>query len=321
VINLDFHTQVQPLMPAVEERMRSLADGYYPELGAALQQLLGSGGKRVRPTVALLVSGMLGVDRELSITLAAAVELLHTATLVHDDLIDGATLRRGSPTLNAKWNSAATILAGDFLFSQAAWLGAQVESVEVMQMFAKTLSIIVDGEIRQIFNRNTFPTRAEYNQRIYAKTASMFELAAKAPAHLVNKEKQYGETLRSYGYSIGMAFQIVDDILDFSSDVKTMGKPVGSDLRLGLVTLPTLLYIESQPADKRIHQLQQGELLDEAVMDALLADIRSSGAVPRAHDEAESYAQTALTDLEKLPACAERDGLADLAAYVVERLH
>lgn len=320
MINVDFHTQVQALLPEVEERMRSLADGYQPELGQALQQLLSSGGKRVRPTVSLLVSGMLGVEHRLSITLGAAVEVLHTATLVHDDLIDGATLRRGNPTLNAKWNSAATILAGDFLFSQAAWLGAQVESVDVMQMFAKTLSIIVDGEIKQIFTRHTFPTRAEYNQRIYSKTASMFELAAKSPAYLVGKEKQYGEALRSYGYGIGMAFQMVDDILDFSSDTETLGKPVASDLRLGLITLPTLIYAETQPNDTRLTKLHQGEDLDEASIESLLADIRSGGAVQRAHDEAEGYVQNALSALEKLPACPERYALADLADYVVERL-
>jgi geranylgeranyl pyrophosphate synthase len=320
VISVDFHTQVQALLPEVEERMRALADGYQPELGQALQQLLNAGGKRVRPTVALLVSGMLGVEHNLSITLAAAVEVLHTATLVHDDLIDGATLRRGTPTLNAKWNSASTILAGDFLFSQAAWLGAQVESVDVMQMFAKTLSIIVDGEIKQIFTRGTFPTRAEYNQRIYAKTASMFELAAKSPTYLVNKVKQYGETLRSYGFGIGMAFQMVDDILDFSSDPETLGKPVASDLRLGLVTLPTLLYAETKPNDSRLAKLRQGEDLDEPSMDALLADIRDSGAVQRAHEEAETYVQNALVALDKLPACPERYALAHLAEYVVQRL-
>lgn len=320
MINVDFHTQVQALLPEVEERMRSLADGYQPELGNALQQLLSSGGKRVRPTVALLVSGMLGVEHRLSITLAAAVEVLHTATLVHDDLIDGATLRRGNPTLNAKWNSAATILAGDFLFAQAAWLGAQVESVDVMQMFAKTLSTIVDGEIKQIFTRHTFPTRAEYNQRIYSKTASMFELAAKSPAYLVGQVQQYGEALRSYGYGIGIAFQMVDDILDFSSDAETLGKPVASDLRLGLITLPTLLYAETNPKDNRLAKLHQGEDLDEAAMEALLADIRNSGAVQRSRDEAENYVQNALAALEKLPACPERYALADLADYVVERL-
>lgn len=318
---LDFHTQVQAHLPEVEERMRHVADGYHPELGHALTQLLGAGGKRVRPTVTLLVAGMLNAPHVPSVTVAAAVEMLHTATLVHDDLIDGATLRRGEPTLNAMWDSAATILAGDFLFSQAAYLGAQAESVEVMQMFAKTLSIIVNGEVNQIFTRNTFPTRQEYDQRIYAKTASMFELAAKAPAYLAGVFPKYGEILNTYGNSIGMAFQIADDIFDFSSDAETLGKPVASDLRHGLVTLPTLYYLDIKPTDERVQALLQGDMLDDRRIDDLILDIRDSGAVRRAHDEAERYMRLALDALQKLPACAERDGLADLAEYTVARLH
>jgi geranylgeranyl pyrophosphate synthase len=318
---LDFHTHVQAQLPEVEERMLRVADGYHPELGHALQQLLTSGGKRVRPTVTLLVAGMLNAPHKQSVTVAAAVEMLHTATLVHDDLIDGATLRRGEPTLNALWDSAATILAGDFLFSQAAYLGAQAESVEVMQMFAKTLSIIVNGEVNQIFTRNTFPTRQEYNQRIYAKTASMFELAAKSPAHLANVFPKYGEILNTYGNSIGMAFQVVDDILDFSSSEETMGKPVASDLRHGLVTLPTLYYLDIKSNDERVQALLEGQMIEDQRVDDLILDIRDSGAIQRAHDEAERYVQVALDALRKLPAGPENDALADLAEYTVERLH
>jgi len=318
---LDFHAHVQAQLPEVEERMRRVADGYHPELAYTLEQLLNSGGKRVRPTVTLLVAGMLNAPHKHAVTVAAAVEMLHTATLVHDDLIDGATLRRGEPTLNAVWNSAATILAGDFLFSQAAWLGSQAESVEVMQMFAKTLSIIVNGEVNQIFTRNTFPTREEYNQRIYAKTASMFELAAKAPAHLAGVYTQYGELLNTYGNSIGMAFQVVDDVLDFSSDESTLGKPAASDLRHGLFTLPTLYYLEGQPEDDRVKVLLEGDTLEEARMGELIEDIRRSGAVQQAHEEAHRYVRLAHDALQSLPACAERDALGDLAEYVVQRLH
>jgi geranylgeranyl pyrophosphate synthase len=318
---LEFQTQIQSLLPQVEERMRAQAEGYHPLIHSALDQLLSSGGKRVRPTVILLVCGMLGVNENDAINLGASVELLHTATLVHDDLIDGATTRRGTPTLNATIKAPATILAGDFLFSQAAWLGAQVESNEVMRMFARTLSTIVNGEIVQIFARNAITTRADYDKRIYAKTASMFELAASAPAHLVAEGDRYFEPLRTYGKSIGMAFQMVDDILDFSSDAATLGKPVASDLRLGLVTLPSLIYLEANPNDARLTTLQNGETLDEATMESLLADIRSGGAMQQAHDEAEAQIQTALDALSKLPASPEREALADLASYVVERLH
>lgn len=318
---LAFHAQVQDLLPEVEARMRIQTDGYHPSLKKALDQLLDSGGKRVRPTVVLLVSSMLGVDREDSLNLAAAVELLHTATLVHDDLIDGSTLRRGSPTLNSTWNAPATILAGDFLFSQAASLGARVESPVVMRMFASTLSTIVNGEITQIFGRNSVTHRQDYEQRIYAKTATMFEMAARVPAYLVGKEDKYDSVLRVYGYSVGMAFQIVDDVLDFSSDAKTLGKPVASDLRIGLLTLPAIYYLEEHPNDERLKQFQSGIHLEPKIMEALVENIAKSGAVEQARAEADQQIQKALTALEQLPACAERDALADLANYVVDRLH
>lgn len=318
---LTFQTQVQDLLPDVEERMRSQSAGYHPILKDALNQLLDAGGKRVRPTVVLLVSSLLGVEKQLSIDLAAAVELLHTATLVHDDLIDSSTLRRGKPTLNSTLSTPATILTGDFLFSQAAWLGAQVDSPEVMRMFANTLSTIVNGEIVQIFERNALTDREAYIQRIYAKTASMFELAARAPAFLVGKKTEYGEPLRAYGYGIGMAFQMVDDILDFSSDTARMGKPVASDLRLGLITLPTLYFLEAQPGDERLKKLQHGQKLPDADIEELVDEIRTSGAMKAAHDEANRQVADAQAALQLLPSGSERDALADLADYVVERLH
>src|SRR3990170_2418606 len=144
--------------------MRAESNGHHPDLGAALDHLLSSGGKRVRPAVALLTGGMLGADPGRLIILAAAIELLHTATLVHDDLIDGALLRRGMPTLNAHWTPAATVLTGDFIFARAARLAAETASVEVMRAFAETLSVIVNGEITQMFDHRGIPTRENYFQ-------------------------------------------------------------------------------------------------------------------------------------------------------------
>ncbi|MEX1143286.1 MAG: polyprenyl synthetase family protein [Anaerolineales bacterium] len=321
MITLAFQSPVQELLIEVEARMRAQAEGYHPILKDALDQLLDSGGKRVRPTVVLLASNLLEVERQLSIDLAAAIEMLHTATLVHDDLIDGSQMRRGRPTLNATWNTSATILTGDFLFSQAAWLGAQVGSAEVMRMFAKTLSTIVNGEIKQIFERNSLTDRQAYMQRIYAKTASMFELASRAAVVLVGKKREYGEPLRAYGYGIGMAFQMVDDILDFSSDAERLGKPAASDLRLGLITLPPLYYLEDNPGDRRLQELQKGNKLPEEELAELVADIRASGAIREAKQEARQLADDAIAALESLPDKPERAALAELAEYVVERLH
>jgi geranylgeranyl pyrophosphate synthase len=178
----------------------------------------------------------------------------------------------------------------------------------------------VNGEIAQIFERNAVTHREDYEQRIYAKTATMFEMAARAPAFLVGKEDKYDEALRIYGYSVGMAFQIVDDVLDFSSDVKTLGKPVASDLRIGLLTLPAIYYLESHPTDGRLKQFQAGVQLEPAVMEALVMDIINSGGVDQARTEADQLIKKALAALKQLPACSERDSLIELANYVVDRL-
>ena len=282
----------------VEELMRNQADERHPDLDAALKHLLSSGGKRVRPAVVLLTGGMLGGDRELLVTLAAAVELLHTATLVHDDLIDGAFLRRGIATLNSRWSPAATVLTGDFIFSRAAKLAADTKSVALMRLFAETLTTIVNGEITQLFSSRSLVNRAEYDQRIYAKTASLFELSASAAAMLSPVDATVVEKARRFGYSIGMAFQLVDDILDFTGQQATLGKPVASDLRQGIFTLPALYYCESHPDDPTLATIQKGDRLPEEAILRLVDAIRESGAIRRATDEAERYIQQGFEIIE-----------------------
>ena len=299
--------------------MRSQADERQPDLNAALQHLLSSGGKRVRPAVALLSGRMLHGDWERLVTLSAAIELLHTATLVHDDLIDGSFLRRGIATLNSQWSPAATVLTGDYIFARAARLAAATDSVEVMRLFAETLATIVSGEITQLFSGRANISRENYNQRIYAKTASMFELAAAAAALLSPVGPELVETMRGYGYSIGMAFQIVDDILDFTGEQATVGKPVASDLRQGLITLPALLYLNDFPDDRDMNQILDGNHIEEVVINRLISNIRESGAIHRALQEAERYVQRGLELLSVFPENSERQALEDLARYFVSR--
>ena len=174
-MSTSFFAQVEDRIQLVEERMRLDTADYHPDLQSVLMYLLSSGGKRIRPTVTLLAGGMLDADADSLLSLAAAVELLHTATLVHDDLIDGAMLRRGIPTLNTRWSSAATVLAGDYIFARAATFAAATKSVDLQTIFANTLAIIVSGEITQLFNSRGRINRDDYYQRIYAKTASLFE--------------------------------------------------------------------------------------------------------------------------------------------------
>ena len=299
--------------------MRFQAEGHHPELGAALNHLLGSGGKRVRPAVALLTGGMLGAERERLITLAAAIELLHTATLVHDDLIDGALLRRGIATLNSQWTPATTVLTGDFIFARAAKLAGETDTVQVMKLFAETLSTVVNGEITQMFSSRRLANRDDYRQRIYAKTASMFELAAAAAALLSPAGPEIVESMRSFGYDIGMAFQIVDDILDFTSEQATVGKPVASDLRQGLITLPALFYIESNQDDPDLDWLRDGHRFEDGTINRLVGAIRKSGAIQRSMDEARRFVRSGLEKLEAMPDGPERQALFGLAEYIVDR--
>jgi geranylgeranyl pyrophosphate synthase len=317
--SINFLAPVQQLMLQVEERMRSQADDHNPDLVAALQHLLSSGGKRVRPAVALLTGGMLGADPQRLVTLSAAIELLHTATLVHDDLIDGAYLRRGIATLNAQWSPAATVLTGDFIFARAARLAAETDSVSVMRLFSETLAIIVNGEITQLFARQGLASRENYDQRIYAKTASMFELASGAATMLSSAPASTYETLHCFGYAIGMAFQIVDDILDFTGEQSTVGKPVASDLRQGLVTLPALYYLEVRPDDADMQAILSGKSASDEAMNRLVAAIRRSGAIQRSMDDARAYVERGLELLEDMPDNIERHALAELARYFVDR--
>lgn len=292
---------------------------HHPDLEAALDHLLASGGKRLRPTLALLTGMMLGAERNRLITLAAAIEMLHTATLVHDDLIDGSLMRRGSPTLNARWTPGATVLTGDYVFARAAQLAAQTGSLPLMEDFARTLMTIVSGEITQLFGSSRPPDRDEYFRRIYAKTASLFELAAEAPAMLSSSPPDIVASMKAFGYNVGMAFQIADDVLDFIASPEAFGKPVASDLRQGLITLPALCYLEQQPEDARLQRLLAGDRLDEAAVSDLAEAIRRSGAIDQAIDQAQEFVRAGERALEAMPATSEREGLYQLAEYVVQR--
>lgn len=316
---MTFFAPVQDSIQEVEALMRAQADERHPDLTAALHHLLASGGKRVRPTVVMLVGKMLGAPHEKLITLGGAVEMLHTATLVHDDLIDGSLLRRGIPTLNARWSPAATVLTGDFLFARAAKLAADTDYLPLMRLFAETLSIIVNGELTQLFMAKGVISRENYVQRIFAKTASLFEMSARAAAMVSPVDQDSVEAMRQFGYEIGMAFQIVDDVLDFTADQAALGKPVGSDLLQGLVTLPALYYIESHPNDPDVRLLAEGGWGNRERMEHLVDSIRASQATGQAMDEAREHIERALRLLESFPAGTERTALQDLANYIIDR--
>ena len=315
-----FFTSVQDQLQLIEQRIRDQAgDEQHPDLRSALEHLLAAGGKRIRPNLGLLVGNMLGAPEDKLVTLGASVELLHTATLVHDDLIDGALLRRGMPTLNARWSPAATVLTGDFLFARAAKLASETDYLPLMKLFSETLATIVNGELTQMFSARGVIERNNYYNRIYAKTASLFEMSALAATMVATEDQDMRDSMKAFGYEVGMAFQIVDDILDFTGDQSTVGKPIGSDLLNGLVTLPAIYYAEEHPNDEDVLSLPGGGWKDTERVQRIVDNIRKNAAIEKAMNDARQAVSRALSALEDAPASPEREALEDLAKFIVDR--
>lgn len=316
---LTFASPVQAQLRLVEARLHAQADERHADLRAALEMILSAGGKRIRPTVGLLAGEMLGAPEDRLITFVSAIELLHTATLVHDDLIDGALLRRGSPTLNARWSPAATVLSGDFLFARAAKLAAQTGHLGLMERFSETLAIIVNGELNQMFTSKGMIDRPLYYERIHAKTASLFETTTRGAAMLAGVGDANIQRMAQYGSEIGIAFQIIDDVLDFTGEQDSVGKPLGSDLLNGIVTLPAIYYAEANPQDADVKSLISGGWANQERMTRLVQSIRKTDAVRLAIGEANLHAQRAIELLADFEAGPEREALQSLASYIVDR--
>ncbi|MDK1028958.1 MAG: polyprenyl synthetase family protein [Anaerolineae bacterium] len=316
---VSFDNPIQEKISLVEDQILAQAQDNHPDLYAALEQLLAAGGKRVRPSVVLLIGDMLGGPEDKLVSLGAAVEMLHTATLVHDDLIDISHLRRGNPTLNALWSPAATVLTGDFLFARAAGLAAEADHMPVMILFADTLAVMVNGELDQLFASQVLISRENYYQRIYAKTASLFEMSAQSAAMISATDDETVEAFRIFGYEMGMAFQIMDDILDFTGEQSSVGKPIGSDLLHGIVTLPCIYYAETHPEDVNLKLLIEASWTDQDQMQRLIELIRESDAIQKSKREAEDFINRALEQLAPYHSSIEKNALEDLARYVVDR--
>jgi len=311
---------IQKGLDTVEQMMLRQLENYHPDLKTATSHIFSSGGKRIRPTIILLIGSMLNAEYERLLKLATAIELLHTATLVHDDLIDGSLLRRGIPTLNSKWSPAATVLTGDFLFASASDIASKTNSVEVMRLIANTLMTIVNGEVDQLFTNHCITTVEEYYRRIYSKTASLFETSTHTAAVISNVDSQQVEVLRKFGYELGMAFQIVDDVLDYIGDESTVGKPVGGDLRQGLVTLPMLCFMQDNPHHHAVEEFMSGQFIqDETEILQLVKEIAKSDAINRSQQTAFEFAGRAENYLMEFPDTLERDALIEMTRYIIER--
>lgn len=310
---------VQDDIRLVEETLHSLQEVEFPALARMLAHVLGVGGKRIRPALALLGGRFGRYDLERLVPLAASIELLHSATLVHDDVIDAAPTRRGRATANALFDNAATVMVGDFMFAHAAELVARTGNIDVIRLFAKTLMSMASGELNQDLSAYSYgQSTMEYFNRIAGKTASLFATAAKGGALIAGVSKESAEGLRSYGENLGMAFQIVDDILDFTGDEAEMGKPVGSDLMQGTLTLPSLLLIERYPGNNPIKRFFAGRQKAENLRRSI-AMIRESDILDESYRVAGDFRDRAVAAVQTLPPSEAREALVDICSWVMAR--
>ncbi|HEY8684962.1 MAG TPA: polyprenyl synthetase family protein [Chloroflexota bacterium] len=303
-------------VPAVGEQLRQLSHNRHPLLGETLAHVFEAGGKRIRPALVLL-SGRLGVyRRDELLTLATSVEAVHTATLVHDDTIDAAVTRRGLTTVSSLWDSKVAILLGDFLFAQSAELAARLDSVRIMTLLSETVMDMSSGELRQYAStRDRRIDQGDYFDRIRGKTASLFAMCCEGGAIVSDQTVEQVRCLREYGLNLGLAFQIVDDVLDFTSDDETLGKPAGNDLRQGTITLPAILLAEQLPSGSPIlHYLRTGSEHDEVVRAVV-----QSEALDAALETARAYAQRAVDSLYLFPDSEAKEAMVHLADTVLER--
>jgi len=275
-------------------------------------------GKRLRPALGLLSAHLCEAEMTPVLPVAAAIEMLHTATLIHDDLLDDGKFRRGVATLNAHWSPETVVLTGDIAFAWAAELAARGGRLSLMRRFSETARVICSGELEQMFaGRGAIPTEAMYYRRVYAKTASLFALAMEIGPRLADAPASRVEDHHRFGTLLGQAFQITDDVLDFMGDEATLGKPLGSDLRQGLITLPVTRYLATHD-DPRVEAVL-ARTADEATIRALVDDLRRSDAADWAMARAEGHIVEAEHLLDGYPPSPHRQALNELAHFAVQR--
>ncbi len=303
----------------VEEHLHRISKEGVGDLANMLDYVVSTGGKRVRPAITLLASRFYGTDYTLPVIMATAVELLHVATLIHDDTVDNSSLRRGKATVGSLWGRNAAVLLGDYVFATSATFVCDTGNVRAIRRFSETIMDLSSGELLEYFNTYNWQQREEdYCNRIYRKTASLFSTAAETGALLSGAPEPAVQALKDYGHHIGMAFQIVDDILDVLGSTDEIGKPVGHDLLQGVLTLPTIRLIERYPEDNPVKALfQEGNT--DGHLDRALEMMRNSGIVEECYGVVRDYCSKASHDLKALEDGPARRPLMDLAFYVMER--
>jgi octaprenyl-diphosphate synthase len=291
-----------------------------PLVSQVSQYIIAAGGKRLRPALLLLMCGALGYRGEQRFNMAAVVEFIHTATLLHDDVVDESTLRRGRTTANEAFGNPASVLVGDFLYSRAFQMMVEAGDMRIMQTLAEATNVIAEGEVLQLMNMHDASLTEEgYLLVIRSKTAKLFEASARLAALLAKSAPKIEKSCADYGQALGTAFQVIDDVLDYDGDVQEMGKNLGDDLREGKATLPLIIAMQrGTPQECGIvrEAIQTG---DTASMLQIIEIVQKTGALKATRDAAALEAQRALDALENLPQNAHLDALKQLASQLLDR--
>ncbi|AVR95665.1 octaprenyl diphosphate synthase [Pseudoduganella armeniaca] len=286
------------------------------------EYIISAGGKRIRPVLVLLVANAYSYKGTAHHELAAVVEFIHTATLLHDDVVDESSLRRGRATANALFGNAASVLVGDFLYSRAFQMMVSLDNMRIMSILSDATNVIAEGEVLQLLNmHDPDVTQDSYLQVIRSKTAKLFEAAAELGALVAGANDEQIAAAGEYGRSLGTAFQLIDDVLDYAGDASEIGKNVGDDLREGKPTMPLIYLMEHGTEEQR--QLVRAciENGDEQHFDTILAAITSSGALDYTRREAQVAAQRAIDAIAAMPDSRYKDSLLQLARFAVDRNH
>jgi len=312
---------LQPDLAATDKLMTGTLSEI-PLIQQLTQHIFAAGGKRIRPLLTLLTANAFGHIDQQHISLAAAIELIHTATLLHDDVVDNSTLRRGNQTANGIWGNEASVLVGDYLYSRAFQLVVALKNQEILGIFAEATNLIAEGEIMQLANcHDPDITEEAYYDVIQRKTAKLFEVAAHTGAVLTNPTSDQTAAIKHYGISLGTAYQLIDDAMDYHSSASEMGKNTGDDLADGKPTLPLIHALRHAPSS-------EADILRDAIrtgsrenLDAILGVIESTGAIKYTAAAAEKQIQQALASLTIIPNSPYRQGLHDLAQFVIARTY
>jgi len=309
-------------MTAVDAEITARLSSEVTLIGELSTYIIGSGGKRLRPNVALLASRACKYQGEKHILLAAIIEFIHTATLLHDDVVDASEMRRGESSANAVWGNEASVLVGDFLYSRAFEMMVELGDMRVMEILAKTTNTIAEGEVMQLMNcHNPDTNEKQYIHVIRSKTAKLFEAATQLGAVISKESKDIQRGLAAYGMHLGTAFQLIDDVLDYSQDSHVLGKNVGDDLAEGKPTLPLIHALQNAKNEHKIlirSAIQSGGL---EKIDEVVEALQVTGSIAYTAERAESEAELAVAALAPVPFSEYKQALIDLARLSVHRVY